>query len=381
MNGKIKRVYADNAATTIYKYPAAVDAFMTAALGNPSSTHEEGRKAAEQLEAARESVANCIGAESGEIYFTSGASESNMIVAKIFGVRGSEAVFSGLEHSSVTNALNECRVRTAARMLVNELGIIDTKSLRRDFAVREFKNSELVCVVLANSETGVIQPVRDVVEITGKRGFVLCDATQAIGKIPVDVRALGVYYLTFSSHKLHAFPGAGVLYIKNGELKPTEYEQENGVRGGTENLPAIRSMAAALRCASHRTQMRQRTERMEELRMKLERELLCIRGTHINGLRAERVPGITSLTIDGVFAENLVSLMDYYGVAVSAGTACSSKNKQHSSTLAAMGKSSEYARSTIRISIDETTTEEEIDRIASTLRTCIAEYRGGEADA
>jgi cysteine desulfurase len=363
------RVYLDNNATTPV-HPAVLDALHEAfadVYGNASSIHKEGQMARRRIESARESVARLIGATEREVVFTSGGTESNN--AAIFG-----AVPSTGRHHIVTTAVEHPSVREPVGELARRGHEVTTVMPERSGEVRAARvidalrpDTRLMTMMLANNETGVIQPVAEVAAVCRERGIhVHCDAVQAIGKIDVDVEALGVDTLAISAHKLHAPKGIGALYVRRG-LTLERYilggAQERRRRAGTENVPLAIAFGVAAEVAVDRPDI-------APLRDRFEKELSGLPST-INGASVRRLPNTSSITFHGADAEGIVIGLDLAGVAVSTGSACSSGRVEPSHVLLAMGLSAEEARSTVRFSLSRFTTADEIDRAVALLRQIV----------
>lgn len=355
------RIYLDNNATTA-PHPDVVDALarsLTDAFGNPSSIHKEGQSARRLLEESRESVARLIGAEAREVVFTSGGTESNN--AAIFGVAGDETrlhiVTTSIEHPASLAPARELERRGAALSIVAPArsGRVDAAAVVDALT----DATKLVSVMLANNETGVVQPVEEIGRACRERGIHFhCDAVQGAGKIAIDVRALGCDTLSLSAHKLHAPKGIGALYVRRGlSLAPMLFggAQERRRRAGTENAP----MAAAFAAAADLAGDVRAWARMGELRDRFESTLRS--RVIVNGADAPRIPNTSNLTFPGIDAESLVMALDLAGFAVSTGSACSSGRIEPSPVLLAMGLSPDDAKSTIRVSLSRFTTGEEID--------------------
>ncbi len=368
------RVYLDNNATTPV-HPAVLDALHEAlaeVYGNASSIHKEGQTARRRIENARESVARLIGAEAREVVFTSGGTESNN--AAIFGAVPSTGrhhiVTTAIEHPSVLEPVTELGRRGHEITVVPPDRTGEVSSQQVIDAVRP--ETRLVTMMLANNETGVIQPVAAVARACRERGIHFhCDAVQAVGKVDVDVEALAVDTLSISAHKLHAPKGIGALYVRKGlalERFIFGGAQERRRRPGTENVPlAIAFGVAADLAASGGYRLQ-----IAELRDRLERELLTSGSSFtVNGASLPRLPNTSSMTFHGADAEGIVIGLDLQGVAVSTGSACSSGRVEPSHVLLAMGLTAEDARSTVRFSLSRFTTAEEIDRVATLAREIV----------
>jgi cysteine desulfurase len=360
------RIYLDNNATTAV-HPEVLrilEEAMRETFGNASSIHREGQAARRVIEDARESVARLIGAASRDIVFTSGGTESNN--ASIFGAIPSGArchiVTTEIEHPSVTEAIRELERRgnEVTRVAPSRDGVVSASDVIS--ALRD--DTRLVAVMLANNETGVVQPVDEIGRACRARGIhVHCDAVQAAGKIPISVEHVDT--LALSAHKLHAPKGIGAMYVRRGLALATHLHggaQERRRRPGTENVPlaAAFGAAAALPFAA---------EQMATLRDRFEAALTG--DLTINGRNAPRLPNTSNVTFHGADGEGIVIALDLAGVAVSTGSACSSGRVEPSPVLLAMGLSPDDARATVRFSLSRFTTEEEIDRVAELLRELV----------
>ena len=363
------RIYLDNNATTPL-HPAvleAVGASLRDVFGNASSIHKEGQAARRRIEDARESVARLIGATAREIVFTSGGTESNN--AAIFGAVPPSGrhhiVTTGIEHPSVLEPVQELARRG------NEITVVAPERSGEVPAQRVIEamrpETRLVTMMLANNETGVMQPVAEVSQVCRERGILFhCDAVQAAGKVDIDVQALGVDTLSMSAHKLHAPKGIGALYVRKGlTLEPYLYggSQERRRRAGTENVPLAIAFGVAADVARERPDV-------GELRDHFECHLADMAIT-INGATVPRLPNTSSITFHGADAEGIVIGLDLNGVAVSTGSACSSGRVEPSRVLLAMGLSADEARSTVRVSLSRFTTAEEVDRAAAVMREVV----------
>ncbi len=356
------RIYFDNNATTQVD-PEVLEA-LTQVLrdiyGNASSIHKEGQTARRAIEDARESVARLIGASAREMVFTSGGTESNN--AALFGVmRGAERdhiVTTSVEHPSVAEVLRGDNVTVVAP---DRTGRVDPQAVLD--AIRP--QTRLVAMMLANNETGVLQPVAEVAAVCRTRGIhVHCDAVQAIGKVDVDVHTLGVDTLSMSAHKVHAPKGIGALFVRRGiTLAPYAVggAQERRRRAGTENVP----LAAAFGVAAEKARDGSYHQRVAALRDDFESRLP---GSYtVNGSAVPRLPNTSNVTFEGADGEGIVIALDLNGVAVSSGSACSSGRIEPSQVLLAMGLTPAEAKATVRFSISRFTTVEEIDRVVELL--------------
>lgn len=358
------RIYLDNNATTPI-HPAVLATLgeeLARSFANPSSVHQDGQRARRTLEEAREVVSSLIHAEPRDLVFTSGGTESNN--AAIFGAAlsagpGCHIVTTAIEHPSVLEAVRELERRGFSATFVpcDERGLVDARAMIE--AVRP--DTRLVAMMLANNETGVVQPVAPVGAFCRERGIHFhTDAVQACGKIPVDVDLLGADSVSFAAHKMHGPKGIGALWLRRGsELRPHLFggAQERRRRAGTENAPLAAGFAVAARIALENDGLR-----VAGLRDRLERTLLGILpGFSVNGRGADRLPNTTNLLLPGHDAEGIVIALDLEGIAISTGSACSSGRVEPSHVLLAMGLSVEDAKSSVRISLSRMTTGEEVD--------------------
>src|SRR5712691_4490752 len=367
------RVYLDNNATTPL-HPAVLDALREAlaeVYGNASSIHKEGQTARRRIENAREQVARLIGADARDVVFTSGGTESNN--AAIFGAvtpaRRHHIVTTAIEHPSVREPVEELARRGHDVTFVPPERSGQVSAARVIEALRP--DTRLMAMMMANNETGVIQPVAEVAAVCRERGIHFhCDAVQAMGKIPVDVKALNVDTLSASAHKLHAPKGIGALYVRAG-LSLDRFvvggSQERRRRAGTENVPLAIAFGIAAQVA-----MDDAGPQISSLRDRFERELRAAGlSVTINGSRVPRLPNTTNVTFHGADAEGIVIGLDLAGVAASTGSACSSGRVEPSHILLAMGLSADEARSTVRFSLSRFTTADEIDRTVGLLREIV----------
>ena len=376
-----ERIYLDNSATT------RVDDLVLEAMlpcfrenyGNASSVHIFGQEARACVETARRSVAELLSADTREIVFTSGGTESDN--AAIWGAfksgyrPGNHIITTKIEHPAI---LATCKAMESAGaevsyVPVNASGRVDPKTI--EAAVRE--TTLLISVMHANNETGVIQPIEEISELARRHGVLIhTDAVQSVGKIPVNVRELGVDLLSMSGHKIHGPKGVGVLYIRKGtKLVPfmTGGSHERKRRAGTENVPAIAGLGAAVRLARERLPEMQ--TRIGDLRDRLENQILTrIAGTRVNG-QALRLPNITNLSFEGLDGEGAVIALDLEGVAVSTGSACSSGALDPSHVLMAMGLRPDVVQGSLRFSLCYHNTDDEIDRAFQILESVVRRLR------
>ena len=352
-------VYLDHNATTPVK-PAALDATVAAlrCVGNPSSVHRYGRCARRTVETAREQVAALVGADPAGVIFTTSATEANNLALRALGpAAGRRILVSGIEHDSIIAAADE-----ATRIAATADGRIDLAALERELA-RDARPA-LVALMLANNETGAIQPVAEAARLARARGgLLLCDAAQAVGKIPVDVASLGCDALTISAHKFGGPQGAAALVLAQDMPLAALIRgggQERGRRAGTENVPAIAGFGAAARVAADDLPA------MAALGALRDRIEAALRSTspevEIFAAAAPRLPNTSCVSMPGVAAESQVMALDLAGVAVSAGAACSSGKVRASRVLTAMGVPLAHANTAIRVSLGWTTSEADVER-------------------
>lgn len=368
-----ERLYFDWNATAPLRTEAR--AAMEAALdvtATPSSVHAEGRTARALVEKARVEVAALVGADPKNVTFSSGATESNMLaLTPALQVGGSKSLrdrlfVSAIEHSSVLSG-GRFTADSIEQLPVTRDGIVDVNALRSAIARAQ---RPLISVMLANNETGVIQPIREVADIVhAANGLLHADAVQAPGRIACDIAVLGADLMTISAHKLGGPQGAGAL-IRRGDIHITEPHikgggQERGLRAGTENVAAIAGFAAAAAVAASATQTD--AAHMATLRARLEAGIKAAAPQAvIFGEAAARLPNTSFFAVPGMKAETLIIAFDINGVAVSSGSACSSGKVQASHVLAAMGVAPELARGAVRVSLGWTTTAADVDRFLGT---------------
>lgn len=375
-------IYADNAATT-KACPAAQQAMldgMERFWGNPSSLHSPGQQAREALQTARERVARAIGAQPGDIYFTSGGSEADnqaiASAAKIGARKGKKhLITTAIEHHAVLHTMEQLSKEgyDITLLPVDGSGIVKVEDVAA--AIRE--DTALVSVMYANNEIGTIQPVAEIGALCREKGVPFhTDAVQAVGHLPIDVTAQNIDMLSLSGHKFHGPRGVGALYVRRGApLFPLIHggAQERGLRAGTENLPAILGMAAALDDAV--THMAENNVYVSSLRDTLIEKLSAIPHAALNGDRERRLPGNVSFCFEGIEGESLLLLLDDKGVAASSGSACTSGSLDPSHVLLAIGRPHEIAHGSLRLTISEETTEAEVDYLIAAVRDVVSYLR------
>ena len=373
-------IYADNAATTKMSR-AAIEAMMSCMeeqYGNPSSLYTLGQRAKEILEQAREEIAEIIGAQPGEILFTSGGSEADnqaiRSAARIGEKAGKKHIIStAFEHHAVLHTLKKLEEEGFEVTLldVHTDGVVQPEEV--EAAIRD--DTCLVTIMFANNEIGTIQPIREIGEICRKRGVLFhTDAVQAVGHVPIDVVKDNIDMLSASAHKFHGPKGIGFLYARKGIRLTNLIEggaQERGLRAGTENVAAIAGMAAALKEAA--AAMPSEAERMRKLRDRLIAELKEIPHSALNGDAAKRLPGNVNFCFEGIEGESLLLLLDDRGICASSGSACTSGSLDPSHVLLAIGRVHDVAHGSLRLSLGEDLTEEDVDYIARNVKE-VVEY-------
>ena len=376
-------VYADNAATTKMS-PAAIKAmlpYMETIWGNPSSLYGAGQRAAEALQSARERIAACFGASAGEIYFTSGGSEADnqaiISAAKIGERKGKKHIISSaFEHHAVLHTLKKLeKAGFEIELLdVHENGLIHPSQVAD--AIRE--GTCLVTIMFANNEIGSIQPIAEIGTICKEKGVLFhTDAVQAAGHLPIHVVEQNIDMLSLSAHKFHGPKGIGVLYARKGIPLTNIIEggaQERGKRGGTENVPAIMAMATALEEAC--AHMEENTKKVLKLRSRLIEGLSKIPHSVLNGDLEKRLPGNVNFCFEGIEGESLLLLLDDKGICASSGSACTSGSLDPSHVLLAIGRPHEIAHGSLRLSLCEENTEEDVEYILQSVPDIVEYLRG-----
>ena len=364
------KIYADNAATTKMSR-TAIDTmvkYMEDTYGNPSSLYMIGQEAKEALEEARETVAKVINAEPREILFTSGGSEADnqaIISAAVIGAKKGKKhiVSSAFEHHAVLHTLAKLEKEGYEVTLVDvhEDGLVRPEEV--EAAIKD--DTCLVTIMMANNEIGTIQPIREIGAICRKHGVLFhTDAVQAVGHVPIDVKADNIDMLSASAHKFHGPKGTGFLYTKKGIVLTNVIEggaQERGKRAGTENVPGIMAMAAALKEAADK--MEQTSPYIKGMRDRLIAGLKAIPHSAINGDEEHRLPSNANFCFEGIEGESLLLLLDQKGISASSGSACTSGSLDPSHVLLAIGRVHDVAHGSLRLSLGEDITEEQVDYI------------------
>lgn len=376
------QVYADNAATTKLSDTAlqAMLPYLKDTYGNASSLYRIGQNAHHGVQAARETVAKVLNAETNEIYFTSGGSEADNWaikgIAELMAKKGKKHIITtSFEHHAVLHTVKKLAQYgfEITYLPVYENGIVKVEDVKN--AIRE--DTALVTVMYANNEIGTIQPIAEIGAVCHEKGVLFhTDAVQAAGHLPIDVKAQNIDLLSMSAHKFHGPKGIGALYCRQGIRLPNLIEggaQERGRRAGTEAVYAMAGMAAALKEANDN--LAENTAKVTALRDRLIDGLLKIDSSRLNGDRKQRLPGNVNISFEGVEGESLLLYLDMKGISASSGSACTSGSLDPSHVLLAIGLPHEVAHGSLRLSLCETNTEEEIDYIISCVPEIIERLR------
>lgn len=385
MQPRGRSVYLDYAATTPVDpgVRLAMQPYLADRFGNPGSVHQFGQAARGAVDEARKAVARLVGAESKEIIFTAGATESNN--AAIFGavytheVPDRHVITGATEHHAVLEPCRwlEKRGVHLTVLPVDEHGRVDPDAVRRAITPQ----TVLISIMHGNNEIGTLGPVAEIGAIARERGVLFhCDATQSAGIVPVDVRAWGVDLLSLSAHKRYGPKGIGALYVRSGvHIEPFLHggSQERGRRGGTENVPAIAGFGAAARIALEI--LPEEARRVGALRDRLVGGLAAIDGARLNGHPRDRLPGIVNVSFADADSESLLLALDLEGIAASSGSACTSGSLEPSHVIAALGLPEAYASGTLRFSLGRWTTVHEIDAVLDVLPKVLLPIRRAAA--
>jgi cysteine desulfurase len=373
------RVYLDNNATTpvLLEVFEAMRPYFGEHFGNASSIHHHGQETRAAVESARESVAGLLGCSASEVIFTSGGTESDNLAIAGLVKAGDHVITSAIEHHAVLHAAKNleqigCEVTV---LPADGRGLVDPDDVKRGLRPA----TRLITVMMANNETGVLQPVEEIGKLAAEAEVLFhTDAVQAAGKVPIDVKRTHCHALSISGHKLHGPQGTGALFLKKGtQLHPLFHggRHERSRRAGTENVPGIVGLGTAAKLASESFN-NGAIERLAAMRDRLQRVVLsCIEGTTVNGDGAPRVPNTANIRFDDIEGESLVIALDLKGLALSTGAACSSGAIEPSHVLIAMGLRPEQARASIRFSLGKQTTEEDIDFAIQLLPETVARLR------
>ena len=381
------RIYADNAATTKISQTAmnAMISAMENTYGNPSSLHQIGMEANDALQTAREQIARCLGCTPKEIYYTSGGTESDnqaIVSAAMLGLKQNKRhiISTAFEHHAVLHTLRKLKDQGFEVQLLDVAAEGNITAAQVKEAIRP--DTCLVTVMFANNEIGSILPIAEIGEVCRAHGVLFhTDAVQAAGHIPVNVKKQNIDMLSLSAHKFHGPRGIGALYVKRGIELTSLMEgggQERGKRPGTENLPAIMGLAAALKeeCAL----MEKNAVKVTAMRDRLIQGLFQIPYSILNGPRDKRLPGNVNFCFEGVSGESLLLLLDSKGICASSGSACASGALDPSHVLLALGLTPEIAQGSLRISLDISNTEEEIDYMLEVISQVVDHLRGMSDD-
>ena len=375
-------IYVDNAATTKTSRTAieAMLPYMDKIYGNPSSLHSVGQAAADALRKAREEAAEVLGCEPNEITFTSGGSEADnqaLVSAAAIGARkGKKHIIStAFEHHAILHTLKKLEKEGFEVTLldVHENGMVSAQQVAD--AIRE--DTCLVSVMYANNEIGTIQPIEEIASICKEKKVIFhTDAVQALGHVDIDVKKQGIDMLSLSGHKIHAQKGIGALYVRKGIVLPNLIHggaQERNKRAGTENVPAIVGLGVAIETATKN--IAERNAVIVPRRNRLIDGILKLPYTRLNGDRDKRLPGNLNISIEGIEGESLLLMLDQYGICASSGSACTSGSLDPSHVLLAIGLKHEVAHGSLRLSIEENVTDEDVDYILEVIPKIVERLR------
>ncbi|MBE6775532.1 MAG: cysteine desulfurase NifS [Ruminococcaceae bacterium] len=378
----MRYVYADNAATTPVspKVVEAVLPYMTEFYGNPSSLYQTGQKAFKAVDRARQQVADALGAEKDEIFFTSGGSEADNWAIKGAAALGAKKgkkhlITTKIEHHAVLHTMQTLEKQgfTVTYLDVYENGIVRVEDVEK--AITD--ETCLVTVMYANNEIGTIQPIAEIGRLCKEKGVLFhTDAVQAVGHVAIDVKEQNIDMLSLSGHKFHAVKGIGALYCRKGIRLPNLIEgggQEKGRRAGTENVPGIVGLGVAITdmCAD----IEENAKKVSALRDRLFEGASKISHSRINGDREKRLPGNFSMCFEGIEGESLLLMLDMQGVCASSGSACTSGSLDPSHVLLAIGLKHEVAHGSLRLSLSESNTAEDVDYILEVLPPIVDRLR------
>ena len=378
----MRKVYMDHSATTPLREAVleAMSPYFSEVFGNASSVHTFGQEARKAVETARETVANCIGADPTEIYFASGGTECDNLavkgVAAAYAKKGKHLIASQTEHHAVLNCFQKLEKQgfSASYLPVDEDGLVSPDTLQKAITPETI----LVSVILANNETGTIEPIADLAAVAREKEVVFhTDAVQALGKIPVNVNELNVNLLTISGHKIYGPKGIGALFIRKGtRIAPLLHggHHERNRRAGTENVPAIVGFARAVELACK--EMPIESPRLATLRDRLERGMReRIEFVRTNGSVTSRLPNMLNMSFEFVEGESLLLGLDMKGVAVSTGSACTSGSLEPSHVLRAMNVPPATAQGSLRFSLGRGNTDQDVDYVLETLPEIVGRLR------
>ena len=377
-----KIIYMDNAATTAVSQEAleTMMPFFRENFGNPSTIYSVGRNAKKELEIARERVAKALGASPKEIFFTSCGTESDNWAIKGAAFEGlkkgkNHIITSKIEHHAVLHTVQylEKKGFDVTYLDVDSQGLVNPKDVEN--AITE--KTALVTIMYANNEIGTIEPIEEIGKICNDKGVLFhTDAVQAVGHVPIDVKKQNIDMLSLSAHKFHGPKGIGALYIRKGVRIETFMEggaQESGKRAGTENTAEIAALGKAIETAC--TEIEEKNSKLIKKRDKLISELLKIERSRLNGHREKRLPGNVNISFEGIEGESLLLLLDMAGICASSGSACTSGSLDPSHVLLAIGLPHEIAHGSLRLSLDESNTDEEIDFVIAEVSKAVKRLR------
>jgi cysteine desulfurase len=374
----MQRVYFDNNATTpvLPEVFEAMRPYYGEHFGNASSIHHHGQETRAAVERARESVAELVGCRSSEIVFTSGGTEGDNLAIFGLATEGDHVITSTIEHHAVLNACKRLEAMgcEVTYIPVDGRGLVDPADVRRGLR----SNTKLISIMMANNETGVLQPVGEIGKIAAEADIYFhTDAVQAAGKVAINVKQIGCDLLSISGHKMNAPQGVGALFVRKGTiLQPMLYggSHERSRRAGTENVPGIVALGIAAEIAKDALSNGS-IARIEGMRDRLQQMLSKVEAAGVNGDGAPRVPNTTNIYFDHIEGEALVIALDLKGLAVSTGAACSSGAIEPSHVLTAMGLRAERARASIRFSLGKQNTEEEVEFALALVPDTVARLR------
>ena len=377
-----KIIYMDNAATTAVSQEAleTMMPFFRENFGNPSTIYSVGRNAKKELEIARERVAKALGASSKEIFFTSCGTESDNWAIKGAAFEGlkkgkNHIITSKIEHHAVLHTVQylEKKGFDVTYLDVDSQGLVNPKDVENAITGK----TALVTIMYANNEIGTIEPIEEIGKICKDKGVLFhTDAVQAVGHVPIDVKKQNIDMLSLSAHKFHGPKGIGALYIRKGVRIETFMEggaQESGKRAGTENTAEIAALGKAIETAC--TEIEEKNSKLIKKRDELISELLKIERSRLNGHREKRLPGNINISFEGIEGESLLLLLDMAGICASSGSACTSGSLDPSHVLLAIGLPHEIAHGSLRLSLDESNTDEEIDFVIAEVSKAVKRLR------
>ncbi len=377
-----QRIYLDHAATT-YTKPEVLEEmlpYFTEKYGNPSSVHSFGRESRKALDLARDRVAKAINGDSNDIYFTGSGTESDNWAIKGVALankkKGNHIITSSIEHHAVMHTCNQLEREgfIVTYLPVDKYGLVDAELVREAITDKTI----LITIMTANNEIGTIQPIKEIGTIAREKKVLFhTDAVQAIGSIPIDVKEMNVDLLSLSAHKFYGPKGVGALYMRKG-VKAQQMihggAQERNRRGGTENLPAIVGMGKAIELAV--TDMPARSERIQSLRDRLIEGIIpSVANTRLNGHPTKRLPGNVNFSFEFIEGEALLLSLDLKGIAGSSGSACTSGSLDPSHVLLGIGLSHEIAHGSLRLTLGDQNTEEEVDYVLEVLPQVVQRLR------